>query len=106
CLPPSVPHAPRPPLLPSTPLFRSDAEDFRAGVVLERIHEQDRARVLEVWTRAVREAGEFDLAYRVVLPDGRERMLRWRSAPVRGDRESTRLNSSHVKISYAVFCLK
>src|SRR5690606_40765701 len=30
-----------------------------------------------------------------------------RSAPVfAGDRKSTRLNSSHVKISYAVFCLK
>src|SRR5690349_23814466 len=28
-------------------------------------------------------------------------------APVsRGDRKSTRLNSSHVEISYAVFCLK
>src|SRR5690606_41333963 len=26
--------------------------------------------------------------------------------PVRQDRKSTRLNSSHVKISYAVFCLK
>src|SRR5690606_41981531 len=26
--------------------------------------------------------------------------------PQRGDRKSTRLNSSHVKISYAVFCLK
>src|SRR5690554_7050333 len=26
--------------------------------------------------------------------------------PVRGDRKSTRLNSSHVRISYAVFCLK
>src|SRR5690606_40406202 len=26
--------------------------------------------------------------------------------PVIGDRKSTRLNSSHVKISYAVFCLK
>src|SRR5207302_9253160 len=29
---------------------------------------------------------------------------RWSFA--RGDRKSTRLNSSHVKISYAVFCLK
>src|SRR5207249_11886045 len=27
-------------------------------------------------------------------------------APVRLDRKSTRLNSSHVSISYAVFCLK
>src|SRR5204863_2417750 len=26
--------------------------------------------------------------------------------PARGDRKSTRLNSSHVEISYAVFCLK
>src|SRR5690606_41957689 len=35
---------------------------------------------------------------------GRQR----RGAPPRrlGDRKSTRLNSSHVKISYAVFCLK
>src|SRR5207302_2131784 len=29
-----------------------------------------------------------------------------RRDPARGDRKSTRLNSSHVKISYAVFCLK
>src|SRR5476649_3035575 len=27
-------------------------------------------------------------------------------APLRGDRKSTRLNSSHTVISYAVFCLK
>src|SRR6266496_6683871 len=26
--------------------------------------------------------------------------------PISGDRKSTRLNSSHVEISYAVFCLK
>src|SRR5690606_41582604 len=29
-----------------------------------------------------------------------------RETEVRSDRKSTRLNSSHVKISYAVFCLK
>src|SRR5690606_41991226 len=34
---------------------------------------------------------------------GLVRQLRRRGA---GDRKSTRLNSSHVKISYAVFCLK
>src|SRR5690606_41250696 len=28
------------------------------------------------------------------------------AAPLAADRKSTRLNSSHVKISYAVFCLK
>src|SRR5690606_41883202 len=37
--------------------------------------------------------------------------IRWMRALLRrladeGDRKSTRLNSSHVKISYAVFCLK
>src|SRR5690606_40368397 len=32
--------------------------------------------------------------------------LRQRNARNSGDRKSTRLNSSHVKISYAVFCLK
>src|SRR5215475_5679572 len=30
----------------------------------------------------------------------------WSSRRTRSDRKSTRLNSSHVKISYAVFCLK
>src|SRR5690606_39982870 len=30
----------------------------------------------------------------------------WRGRSGRPDRKSTRLNSSHVKISYGVFCLK
>src|SRR5690606_41564472 len=36
------------------------------------------------------------------------RLWRWSTASTnaRLDRKSTRLNSSHVKISYAVFCLK
>src|SRR2546430_13541864 len=42
---------------------------------------------------------------------GAERGARRRAAPLRGlpirrDRKSTRLNSSHSQISYAVFCLK
>src|SRR5690606_39687598 len=36
----------------------------------------------------------------------RPQSLRHRGLGHRGDRKSTRLNSSHVKISYAVFCLK
>src|SRR5215813_14810159 len=40
---------------------------------------------------------------RVCCPGGRLALTAW--APV-GDRKSTRLNSSHVRISYAVFCLK
>src|SRR3712207_8488001 len=34
------------------------------------------------------------------------RVLRARGQHVFGDRKSTRLNSSHANISYAVFCLK
>src|SRR2546422_5089542 len=36
----------------------------------------------------------------------RERVLRRRGETRRADRKSTRLNSSHGYISYAVFCLK
>src|SRR5206468_8568129 len=39
-------------------------------------------------------------------PRGRPRRCGARSAAARGDRKSTRLNSSHDQISYAVFCLK
>src|SRR5438874_10713563 len=41
-------------------------------------------------------------------PEGAARApLLWRAArPAGADRKSTRLNSSHVEISYAVFCLK
>src|SRR5439155_2898528 len=46
--------------------------------------------------RAVYSQAAFEL--------GRFYMLR--SSRPRGDRKSTRLNSSHVAISYAVFCLK
>src|SRR5690606_41870342 len=35
-----------------------------------------------------------------------DRMVEDRAHVGRRDRKSTRLNSSHVKISYAVFCLK
>src|SRR5690606_9359359 len=49
--------------------------------------------------RQVEEGGGLDM-----LPDS-HRQYRARQAGL-GDRKSTRLNSSHVKISYAVFCLK
>src|SRR5690606_41584510 len=37
---------------------------------------------------------------------GKARLLHLRLGGCGQDRKSTRLNSSHVKISYAVFCLK
>src|SRR5256885_4751071 len=51
----------------------------------------------------------------VVLPSGKGLMLKGRftcskkrvnNSVTTGDRKSTRLNSSHLVISYAVFCLK
>src|SRR5438874_5786344 len=56
-----------------------------------------------------------DLASRAAGPGGRPRHPRAghghrvdgvHQAPAGVDRKSTRLNSSHVEISYAVFCLK
>src|SRR5438874_7949559 len=47
--------------------------------------------------------GERDRTLRGSVPAGRvDRPI----AESSGDRKSTRLNSSHVEISYAVFCLK
>src|SRR2546421_9335185 len=53
-----------------------------------------RAPRTRVW-RALTNAAEFGTWFRVKLCRVRE-----------GDRKSTRLNSSHDQISYAVFCLK
>src|SRR3712207_7739101 len=54
------------------------------------------------------EAGPVDAAAPARLGDVAQPLgqLQHRQAPVRQDRKSTRLNSSHANISYAVFCLK
>src|SRR2546430_13365610 len=41
-----------------------------------------------------------------VILDAGKRLVVSRVVDARGDRKSTRLNSSHSQISYAVFCLK
>src|SRR2546426_6353392 len=73
---------PRSTLFPYTTLFRSHAQ-LRADDV-HRHH----------WPATGEPCRAADL-----------RALRERPAPA-GDRKSTRLNSSHLVISYAVFCLK
>src|SRR5256885_10027312 len=92
---------PRSTLFPYTPLFRS-------------LHRSDVGRaVAEVVDRAVppqaarlRIRGLSERALDVLLPTGRDGV---RHAVACGlsasDRKSTRLNSSHLVISYAVFCL-
>src|SRR3712207_7838610 len=81
---------PRSTLFPYTTLFRS--EDWAGQVVVLRAC--DRAEALQ---------GLLDIV-RPNLGVGAVGEHLDRAAPL--DRKSTRLNSSHANISYAVFCLK
>src|SRR3712207_8747162 len=86
---------PRSTLFPYTTLFRStwlpDSEvsqvNAAAGVKAVVVSEETFAVIERAQDIAVRTRGVFDIT-------------------VGADRKSTRLNSSHVNISYAVFCLK
>src|SRR3712207_6868794 len=77
---------PRSTLFPYTTLFRSDAPELEQWLDGERVAWQQRAV-------------DVLLALATQQANGGE--------PRPGlDRKSTRLNSSHANISYAVFCLK
>src|SRR5436305_11849155 len=69
---------PRSTLFPYTTLFRSVVEIEAAGAAQPDGHRRDGGRRIDEVARRRRDQ----------------------------DRKSTRLNSSHVRISYAVFCLK
>src|SRR6266571_2122587 len=58
----------------------------------------------EIYTLSLHDA--LPISTRRRLRAGGSRCLRSRSSRPRRDRKSTRLNSSHMSISYAVFCLK
>src|SRR5690554_7351010 len=93
---------PRPPLFPYTTLFRSAVAAARQGVegVLRSLAKELRGGA--TGNGIVIAEGVAPTAPSAV---GALRfLLSGRSAFV--DRKSTRLNSSHVRISYAVFCLK
>src|SRR3989442_8749006 len=84
---------PRSTLFPYTTLFRSVvARAIRSGIVLEIIRRSSDARAF-VDCRTRGQQMIIAGAVRLVINELR-------------DRKSTRLNSSHVRISYAVFCLK
>src|SRR5690349_24161431 len=81
---------PRSTLFPYTTLFRSRGiEAFRADL---------RAAAPDL-PNLEQEIPDFDHVR--LLSVSLDRLTRWHI-----DRKSTRLNSSHVEISYAVFCLK
>src|SRR3989442_8901227 len=88
---------PRSTLFPYTTLFRSRRRR-RDPVGPAR---GGRAGARPGGGRFVRETGAR------LQPSGRDRGGRaWGRRVSTSDRKSTRLNSSHVRISYAVFCLK
>src|SRR5690606_41927661 len=92
----------RSPLFPYTTLFRSGEG---AGEVVRELGgaaPEDDAGGIRTQQVGHRPAGVGDDVIGVALPH------RHRDRPPgsKSDRKSTRLNSSHVKISYAVFCLK
>src|SRR2546426_7415673 len=87
---------PRSTLFPYTTLFRSDGQDrlpaARGGGRVDFALTPGQQRLQEAVRRFTRER----LNEGIVERDRHQEL----------DRESTRLNSSHLVISYAVFCLK
>src|SRR5438445_1004482 len=80
---------PRSTLFPYTTLFRS--------LLIEHV------LVVNEPVEHARLARRIDLRHGVIVDEGDYLRLAAQSQP---DRKSTRLNSSHANISYAVFCLK
>src|SRR5437667_5103230 len=60
----------------------------------------------EIYTLSLHDALPISLASGLADPTDGTRQLSVRCAQNKRDRKSTRLNSSHITISYAVFCLK
>src|SRR5207249_10575957 len=97
---------PSSPLFPYTTLFRSDDVDARVVAAGEV--------AILVQVLAARGEGQvLEVAFALIVPGRREDvllLLQRRAGLLEVgpalDRKSTRLNSSHVSISYAVFCLK
>src|SRR2546430_13450868 len=87
---------PRSTLFPYTTLFRSQIgigiSQYGLRSIIQRLYN---ARTRKGLFTVTRDAEGVRLAAELV--DGAEKFL---------DRKSTRLNSSHSQISYAVFCLK
>src|SRR5690606_41269133 len=95
---------PSPP--PYTTLFRSEGDP---GLAVEQLVERHIGRVAAVAVRHDVVVRGLDVLEDLVERHPAPRHLELRpvgDAMDVQDRKSTRLNSSHVKISYAVFCVK
>src|SRR3712207_8055584 len=90
---------PRSTLFPYTTLFRSSRGRTHEGTGIGLALVQELVR-LHGGTVAVESALDKGSRFVVTVPLGKDHLDPGR------DRKSTRLNSSHANISYAVFCLK
>src|SRR5206468_12530896 len=91
---------PRSTLFPYTTLFRSDPGHFTDLIAVNlNLDLPERQTLLE--TSSVKER-----LTRLLPMLNREHEVLTLSSKIQTDRKSTRLNSSHDQISYAVFCLK
>src|SRR5207302_5250578 len=100
-----LPPPPRSPLFPYTTLFRSRASGAGAYVQSFGTGARSCFRSSSVKREVVRALVGARALLAQLHQDVVEERRRAETIEV-GDRKSTRLNSSHVKISYAVFCLK
>src|SRR5256885_12061875 len=91
---------PRSTLFPYTTLFRSHVRAERLLQQLRLCHGVGRV------AQCLRDVGELGALIGIALERCRQLELLVDAGEPGGDRKSTRLNSSHLVISYAVFCLK
>src|SRR5699024_12473544 len=86
-------------LFPYTTLFRSFQLRCRVkdGAAIHPQREKDRVQMLDVTKKHIGARQQIRDPQREQKQQGKQE---------EGDRKSTRLNSSHVSNSYAVFCLK
>src|SRR5256885_7579890 len=93
---------PRSTLFPYTTLFRSVAGSILIAAIVETSRRRrDAALALYAAEHRVAETLQRSLLPQLPTIPGLEVAARYLA-----DRKSTRLNSSHLVISYAVFCLK
>src|SRR5207249_12008653 len=102
---PTPPPPPTSPLFPYTTLFRSNTETLATAAYRRDVGEVAPPEALALEIDDLADEGVIG-----VRVEGSDDELHrpgelWGSSG-RADRKSTRLNSSHVSISYAVFCLK
>src|SRR5436309_4906809 len=94
-------HPPRSTLFPYTTLFRSEELQRPRRIIEQEFHNKIKEHADGPSDPVIRLA-----ALAVIILDGNFRDVPIENYHRKRDRKSTRLNSSHVKISYAVFCLK